>query len=182
MDILAGLLCAPGTRLVTLTGPGGAGKTRLSIEAARRMADHFAGGVWFVPLGDLREAGRVPGAIAEALCLPRSPDAAPLAQVAERLNTPNGGGAPRLLVLDNFEHLVEQGAPIVHTLLARVPHLTCLITSRQRLLWTASRSLPCRRSPRRKRNPGTARPKICWLLPAWPCSSAVPKRPAPISR
>nr|CAA9259324.1 hypothetical protein AVDCRST_MAG63-2342 [uncultured Armatimonadetes bacterium] len=119
------------TRLVTVTGPGGSGKTRLALEAARCLSPRFPGGVWFVALADLRDPDRIPDAIADALRLPRLPAAAPLDQVVALLaSTP----APALLVLDNFEQLVDEGAPLVHELLLRVPTLSCLVTSRQRLL------------------------------------------------
>ena len=65
------VLEAPG-RLVTLTGTGGSGKTRLAIEAARRCAPAFPGGIWFVPLADIGDPGLVAGAVLEALGLERS--------------------------------------------------------------------------------------------------------------
>ncbi len=126
---LGEVLCSDGARLVTLTGPGGCGKTRLAIEAARRSAKNYPGGVWFVSLADQWEAARIPDAIASALGLSRSPTLAPLEQVAEAL-----ADRAALLVLDSFEHLVEEGAALVRTLLLRTPRLCCLVTSRQRLL------------------------------------------------
>jgi predicted ATPase/DNA-binding SARP family transcriptional activator len=131
---LTELLALPATRLVTVTGSGGSGKTRLAIAAAGRMVEAdpgpalFPEAVAFVSLADLADASRIPDAIAEALGLVRSPEVEALEQVITLL------GARRwLLVLDNFEHLVEEGALLVRTLLARAPRLTCLVTSRQRL-------------------------------------------------
>ncbi|HLV80684.1 MAG TPA: tetratricopeptide repeat protein [Chthonomonadaceae bacterium] len=118
----------PAGRLLTLTGPGGAGKTRLAIETAGRLQERFGGAVWFVPLADLTDARQIPRAILEALQQPAVPDADPLEQVLARLQEP-----PALLVLDNFEQVVAEGAQILKTLLARAPALTCLVTSRQRL-------------------------------------------------
>jgi predicted ATPase/DNA-binding SARP family transcriptional activator len=115
-------------RLVTMTGPGGSGKTRLALEAARRLLQPFGGAVWFVPLQELTSAGLIPGAIADALELPRSPVTEPLDQAVEVLLR-----QPSLLVLDNFEHLAGEGALVVRTLLERVATLTCLVTSRQTL-------------------------------------------------
>ena len=131
---LAGLLRGGGedARLVTLTGPGGTGKTRLVLEAAGRVADDFAGAVWFVPLADVFDGPLLGGAIRDALELPRSASADPFEQAVEMLLRPEKA----LLVLDNFEQLASDGAAAqtVQTLLARVPTLTCLVTSRQLLL------------------------------------------------
>lgn len=123
------LLGSPGTRLVTLTGLGGAGKTRLALEVAGRLRETFDDAVYFASLSDLTDAHRIAEVIRDALGVSRSASAAPpLAQVMETLRE-----RPNLLVLDNFEHLVEDGAPFVRALLAGVPTLTCLVTSRQRL-------------------------------------------------
>jgi predicted ATPase/DNA-binding SARP family transcriptional activator len=124
-------------RLITLTGPGGSGKTRLSLEVAQRVAPAWQGAVWFVSLADLSNARQIPDAIRKALCLPPSPALAPLAQVVATLSR-----QPTLVVLDNFEHLVVEGASVVCTLLERVPSLTCLITSRQRLRLAGEREFP----------------------------------------
>src|SRR6185369_4418294 len=102
-------------RLVTVTGPGGSGKTRLAIALAGRLRAAWDGRVAFVPLADVREAARIPDAIVDALALPRSTEAAPLAQVTAHLRA-----APWLLVLDNLEHLVEEGALLVRKLLEQV--------------------------------------------------------------
>jgi predicted ATPase/DNA-binding SARP family transcriptional activator len=125
---LVELLTSPVTRLVTLTGPGGSGKTRLAIAVAGRLQEQFGKAVAFVPLADLSEARKIPDAIADGLGLPRSADREPLEQVVEHV-----GGQPWLLVLDNYEHLVEEGALLVRTLLEQAPALTCLATSRQSL-------------------------------------------------
>ncbi len=121
-------LRADDTRLVTLTGPGGTGKTRLSLETAGRLVEHFSGAVTFVPLADLSDPRLIVASVVDALRLPRSPQQEPLEQAVEALRK-----QPSLLVLDNFEQLVEEGATIVRTLLERVPGLTLLITSRQLL-------------------------------------------------
>jgi predicted ATPase len=87
---------------------------------------------------------RVAEAVRDALQLPRLPEIEPLEQVIAALSrqiTGSGGGGP-LLLLDNFEHLVAEGAPVVRTLLERVPTLTCLVTSRLRLSLSGEREFP----------------------------------------
>ncbi|MBC8138170.1 MAG: tetratricopeptide repeat protein, partial [Fibrella sp.] len=116
-------------RVVTLMGPGGVGKTRLALTAARRHAAIFPGGVWLVPLADIREAGRLLPAIRDALGLPRSPTDDPRSQIINRLT----GDSSCLLVLDNFEQIAALGAPVIASLIDRVRNLTCLVTSRRRL-------------------------------------------------
>jgi prepilin-type N-terminal cleavage/methylation domain-containing protein/prepilin-type processing-associated H-X9-DG protein len=126
-----------GPRLVNLTGPGGSGKTRLALETARQAAQGGATVHW-IPLADLAPAppnGDGPGArvrIAEAIRdgmgLPRLAGREPEAQITAAL-----ADWTVLLVLDNFEHLVEAGALLVRDLLERASSLTCLATSRRRL-------------------------------------------------
>ncbi len=121
--LVRGLL-ADGARLITLTGVGGAGKTRLAIEVAREVADRFADGVAFVDLTATRDAALVPLLIAQALDL-RAADDRPAADLlADALRDRH-----LLLVLDNCEHVLA-AAPLVATLLAAAPRLTVLATSR----------------------------------------------------
>lgn len=125
---LAALLRGRETRLLTLTGAGGAGKTRLSLEAARAAAGAFPGGIFFIPLADLHDPALLADAIGDAMRLERPAQVGALQRVADAL-----GAAPTLLVLDNFEHLIEPGASVLSDLLQRVPTLTCLVSSRQAL-------------------------------------------------
>jgi predicted ATPase len=67
-------------RLITLTGPGGSGKTRLAVETAGQLEDTFGEAIWFVPLADLSDARLIPHTLTRALHLPRSPGAEPLEQ------------------------------------------------------------------------------------------------------
>ena len=148
------------THLVTMTGPGGSGKTRLALETARQLLEGFHGAVWFVPLQHRSDPGQIPQAIVEALRLPQSPQEEPLEQVVEVLSP-----QPSLVLLDNFEHLLAErkGAgsgsvrassgpsnlptsqlpnfptDIIRTLLERLPTLTLLVTSRQVLNLTGER-------------------------------------------
>jgi predicted ATPase len=127
-------LLVTGTRLLTLTGPGGIGKTRLAVEAARQVADRYPDGVVFVPLDGLEGADLVPAAIAEALGVHEVAGDAFAGLVAylrrRRL----------LLVLDNFEHVID-AAMVVPTLLEAAPGLTTLITSREVLHLSGEREL-----------------------------------------
>jgi len=113
-------------RLVTLTGPGGIGKTRLAVEAARQLAPRFPDGAAYVALDRLTDPELVPAAIADAVGLPSlGPDQE--AALAHRLR-----GQRLLLVLDNFEHVLA-AAPLVTRLLEASEHLEVLATSREPL-------------------------------------------------
>ncbi|PXY31157.1 BTAD domain-containing putative transcriptional regulator [Prauserella muralis] len=122
-------------RLVTLTGPGGAGKTRLAVETAARHPAHERGRVWFVPLAGVRDERDVPGAVLGTL-EPRRLHTAPAPDAsAEAIDLAvealRGGEA--LLVLDNCEHVVDAAARLAHDLLSRLPALRILATSREAL-------------------------------------------------
>jgi predicted ATPase/DNA-binding SARP family transcriptional activator len=132
------------SRLITLTGPGGAGKTRVAIETATSLKESLGGAVWFVPLAALTSARQIPGALLETLGLSLEPGIDPLAQAAAYLRERN---APSLLLLDNLEHLLDEAAPLVRRLLEQVPLLTCLVTSRQRLNLEGEREFPLRPLP-----------------------------------
>jgi excisionase family DNA binding protein len=125
-----------GPRLLTLTGPGGVGKSRLAVSAAAGIANAFVDGVAFVPLAAVRDPTRVATAIADAVGV-RESGQRPLAeQVAARLVDQQ-----RLLVLDNFEHLLA-GSSLVSELLAACPRLRVLVTSRARLRLSGERVVP----------------------------------------
>lgn len=117
------------TRLVTLTGTGGSGKTRLALEIARTLADESCDSLWFVPLQNATDTRLIASEIVGAMRLPHLAQATPLEQAVQSLNE----RAQPLLVLDNFEQLLPAGAAIVQELLARVPQLKLIVTSRQAL-------------------------------------------------
>jgi predicted ATPase/predicted negative regulator of RcsB-dependent stress response len=116
------------TRLLTLAGTGGAGKTRLALELTRGREEAYADGAVLVELGSVGEASDVPGAVAEALDLRALPGEALLDAIAVEL-------APRqlLLVLDNCEHVIGSSASLADALLRSTPRLTILATSREPL-------------------------------------------------
>jgi predicted ATPase/DNA-binding SARP family transcriptional activator/Tfp pilus assembly protein PilF len=124
LDELRALLDRRDARLITLTGAGGSGKTRLALEAARRVAGSFANGVTVAELAPLRDPALVLPTIARALGVADDSDEAPLEALAAAL-------APQelLLVVDNAEH-VRAAAPSFAQLVARAPRLTLLVTSR----------------------------------------------------
>jgi non-specific serine/threonine protein kinase len=115
-------------RLVTLTGVGGAGKTRLALRAVASEADRFRDGVWLIELARLTAQELVVGAIARVVGAPTAQAESPLDALGRFLS-----GKRLLLVLDNCEHLLAECARVVASLLARCPALTVLTTSREPL-------------------------------------------------
>jgi non-specific serine/threonine protein kinase len=133
---VAALLASPETRLVTLSGPGGTGKTRLAIAAARRAAGAFADGAVWVGLSGVASPADVLPAIARALEVEEELHRTPAELLAERL-----ADARMLLVLDNVEQVVD-AAPELARLLERAPGVTMLATSRFLLRIAAERAYP----------------------------------------
>jgi predicted ATPase/transcriptional regulator with XRE-family HTH domain len=130
------LLWRVGVRLVTLTGPGGTGKTRLALELAATLASDFPDGVYFVALAPIQDPDLIPTAIAAALEIPETPGQSLTATIQATLRH-----KALLLVLDNFEHLVE-AAPLVVDLLEAAPGLKVLSTSRARLRLRGEKEYP----------------------------------------
>jgi predicted ATPase/DNA-binding SARP family transcriptional activator len=124
LDEITALLAE--ARLVSLTGVGGVGKTRLAIAAAYRLVPDYGGGVYFVDLSVVSNPDLVPREIATALGVQSQPDVALRSEIAERLREED-----LLIVLDNCEHVLEITASVSHELLAAAPGLRVLATSRE---------------------------------------------------
>jgi predicted ATPase/DNA-binding CsgD family transcriptional regulator len=130
-------------RLVTVTGAGGVGKTRLALQVATALADAYPGGAWLVELAALNDSALIATQIARTLGIDVS-GAEPLEALGERLN-----GQKLLLVVDNCEHLIAGVASVAETLARRCPNLRILATSREPLRIAGERSyrLPSLRLP-----------------------------------
>ena len=115
-------------RLVTLTGPGGVGKTRLALEVAAQSAHEFPDGVWVTELAPVGDPAAVPEALAGVLGVTPQPGMTLSASVAAALE-----GRSRLLVFDNCEHLLDAAAEMIETILSYSTTVTILATSREGL-------------------------------------------------
>ncbi len=116
------------TRLITLSGLGGSGKSRLALELSRQLADAYPDGVWLVELASLADPALVPTTVAATFSVHEQAGQSPLQAIVDALR-------PRslVLVLDNCEHLIDACAGLVETLLMACPELRILATSREAL-------------------------------------------------
>ncbi len=124
IDVIAALTCRAGVRLVTLTGPGGVGKTRLAIRVTEQIAPDFPDGIWFVSLAAVPSAELVAASVAQVLEVELTGGDAIEKEIAQHI-----GGKRALLIMDNLEHLLDCGAFVVG-LLGACPNLAVLATSR----------------------------------------------------
>ena len=121
------LIKNPDHHIITLLGPGGAGKTRLAIEVGQKLADDFNDGVTFIPLESVEDPDLVPSEIAEALNFPMSGGQDLQLEIVNFLREKE-----MLLIIDNLEHLID-GVKYISKGMERMPKITILVTTRERL-------------------------------------------------
>ncbi len=127
----------PTTRLLTLTGTGGIGKTRLALQSAAEVLDAYRDGIWFVDLAPLADPALVPGAVAQVLGVKETTGQSMLNTLCEHLRD-----REILLVLDNCEHLLGASADLVDALLRETARVGVFATSREPLRVATERTFP----------------------------------------
>ncbi len=125
------------SRLVTIMGPAGVGKTRLSIECAKLLSQRQSWNIWFVPLAERFNASEIYEVIIAAMDPQHRVSSSELSRIGELT-----GGQPTLLVLDNLEQIADHAGSYVARLLAENPNISCLASSRQPLQIAAERVVP----------------------------------------
>ncbi len=129
IEIVSRLALDPQVRLLTLVGPGGTGKTRLSIQVAGGMDGNFPDGTWFIPLAAVQSSQGIISAIAKGINFPfYKGEESPSEQLLDYLREKR-----MFIVLDNFEHLMDGGRELVSDILSTASNVKVLITSRERL-------------------------------------------------
>src|SRR5260370_2484234 len=161
------------SRLVTLVGVGGVGKTRLGVHAAKDVQRAFPDGVYLVELAALKDPALLPDTVIHALATPEQSSRAPMDILADHLRH-----RQILLVLDNCEHLLESAAELTGTLLRGAPGLRILVTSRQALRVPGEHIMPVPTLPVPASDvrlaPGLATQYPALALFAEPAAAAVP--------
>ena len=127
-DTAAVMAALRDSRLVTLVGTGGVGKTRLGLQVAAQSIGRFDGGVWWVDLATVSDPASVPGAVLAAIGVPAQPGRRPVQILGEQV-----GDRSTMFVLDNCEHVIAASASFVDELLTELPTVTVLATSREPL-------------------------------------------------
>jgi predicted ATPase/DNA-binding SARP family transcriptional activator len=136
LESLRGLICS-GERLITLSGTGGSGKTRLALEALHALKGKWDGPIFFVPLASLWDASLLYSTIRDTLGIVASPDVPPFEQLIRALR-----GQKCIVLLDNMEQLREGGAEKLHKLRSSLPTVTFVVTSRALMRLPGERELP----------------------------------------
>ncbi|MCB0168254.1 MAG: hypothetical protein KDI79_28765, partial [Anaerolineae bacterium] len=129
LDQLSQRLAGRTSRLISLVGPGGIGKTRLAIQAVHAQKEVFRDGVFFVPLDGVPTAAEIPAAVAEALGVTfRAGAESPQTEIMQILSDKQ-----LLLIMDNLEHVIDGGAELLLDMLQAAPEIVLVVTSRERL-------------------------------------------------
>lgn len=126
MSEVTGLI--EGARLVTVTGVGGSGKTRVALQAAAEVAEHHPDGVWLVELAHVTDPDMVDAAVASAIDAPQPAEVTPRQAILDHLT-----GRSALLVIDNCEHLIDSAAESIEAIMRHAPDVTVVATSRELL-------------------------------------------------
>jgi predicted ATPase/DNA-binding SARP family transcriptional activator len=124
-------------RLVTLTGPGGVGKTRIALELARSMRERFSAGVWFIELAPLTQPDDVVAVVSSTLSIPAQPSLTSIESIVDWVRDRD-----LLLIVDNCEHLIEGVRALLGVLVVRCPTLNIVATSREPIGVTGERVHP----------------------------------------